>query len=157
MNDGSLFARADQLSAVRDMAALHFVRSLQMKHAHYASFGNTLAHQKAAWRSHPQLLRRIYQEKTGLYTTGSQAIEYFLDKLFGETAGQAADGALLRERVVDIYEKARNLIDCGCRQCRHLTRPANTRGSGHQAGHVFGRGCCRPRARRGSCRRVVSG
>jgi len=111
VDDGSLFARAGQPSAVRDMAALHFVRSLQMKHAHYASFGNALAHQKAAWRSHPQLLRRIYQEKTGLYTTGSQAIEYILGKLFGETAGQSADGALLRERVVDIYEKARHLID----------------------------------------------
>ena len=46
---------------------------------------------------------------------------------------------------------------CGCRQCRHLTRPANTRGSGRRAGGVVGRGCCRLRARRGSCRRVVSG
>jgi hypothetical protein len=45
----------------------------------------------------------------------------------------------------------------GCRKCRHLMRPASTRGSGRRAGRVFGRGCCRRQARYGSCRRVVCG
>ena len=31
-------------------------------------------------------------------------------------------------------------LSCGCRQCRHLMRPVNTRGSGRRAGRVFGRG-----------------
>jgi Group II intron, maturase-specific domain len=46
---------------------------------------------------------------------------------------------------------------CGCRKCRHLTRPANTRGSGRRAGRVVGRACCRLGARDGPCRRAVFG
>ena len=49
------------------------------------------------------------------------------------------------------------LLACGCRQCRHLKRPANTRGSDRPADRVVGRVCCRRRVRRGICRRVVSG
>ena len=46
---------------------------------------------------------------------------------------------------------------CGCRQCRHFTRAANTRGSGRPADRVVGRVCCRRRVRRGICCRVVFG
>lgn len=48
-------------------------------------------------------------------------------------------------------------VTCGCRKYRHLTRPANIRGSGRQAGRVAGCGSCRRQVRRKSCRQVVPG
>ena len=68
-------------------------------------------------------------------------------------------GSLQPDRLAELHtmreltaspDLARACLTCGCRQCRHLTRPANTRG----AGRVFGRGCCPPQARLGSWRRV---
>jgi len=43
IDDGSLFTRPDQLSVVRDMVALHYVRTMQVKQQHFKSFGEALA------------------------------------------------------------------------------------------------------------------
>ena len=65
--------------------------------------------------------------------------------------------AEVQAAIRDLFAAFTACGSCGCRQCRHFTRPANTRGSGRPADRVVGRVCCRRRVRRGICRRVVSG
>lgn len=111
VDDGTLFDRPDQLSVVRDMVALHYIRSPKMKHVHDETFRNGQAIQRAAWRSRPGDLQRLYREKTGLHVTGSEAIEYILDQLMEASTNLATTGALARERLPDMYEKVRTVLD----------------------------------------------
>lgn len=114
VDDGTVFACDDHLSAVRDMVALHFVRSPQMKRLHDETFRDGLEMQKAVWRRDPRELRRIYleyQKQAGIHSAGDEAIEDILELRYKEAIDQAANGALIRERLVDMYEKVRTVLD----------------------------------------------
>ena len=112
LDDGSLFSRPDRVSTVHDMVALHYVRSEQMKRAHFNSFYSAVANQRAKLRRSPGMLVAAYYQKTGLLVqAGPEQTEFLLDWMFNELWLQGASGALLRESLPDRYETARRVLD----------------------------------------------
>lgn len=111
VDDGTLFADPGLVSAVRDMVALHFVRSPLMKRVHDATFRAGQERSRAGLRRQPWEAQRIYQRATGIHTAGEQQLDYIIAQLLREPAELAASGALLRERLVDMYAKVRAVLD----------------------------------------------
>lgn len=113
VDDRSVFSRPDQLSAVLDMAALHFARSPQMKQANKQSFRAAIESTKALMiRLYGrQDLNRFYQEETGIIVDGGVEPEYVVGHMLKDLVDLAESGAVLRERVVAMYEDARACLN----------------------------------------------
>lgn len=108
---GMLFTDSSLVSAVRDMVALHYVRSSWMKRVHDATFRIGQQRRRAELYSRPWEARWLYQETSGCRTVGDHELEYIIGQLLKEPAKVAASGALLRERLPDMYEKVRSVLD----------------------------------------------
>jgi hypothetical protein len=112
VDNGTLFepGKSAERSIVRDAAALHYVRSMAAKRAHAESFRQALESSKAFWRTRPDELIRFYRRETGLHV-GAGATEHILDRLFGDTAARFESGATLRERMPQLYERVRAVLE----------------------------------------------
>jgi hypothetical protein len=111
IDDGSLFSQPDQLAVIRDMVAVHYVRTSRVKQLHFASFADSLAAARAFWRRYPQIVLGFYYQQTGIVGRGPDAIERGLDLLFADTVDLVATGAVLRERMENHFTKVRALLD----------------------------------------------
>lgn len=114
LDNGSLFdeTHADRLSVVRDVAALHFIRTLQFKRMHSAAFEASVAEQKEYWRTQPDMLLQYYRGQTGLIANGPGAVEHILDILFDKVTRQKMSGAMLREQIESSYKRIRSNLEC---------------------------------------------
>jgi hypothetical protein len=112
VDDKTLFNpdKAAERSVVRDAAALHYVRSMAAKRIHEGNFAQALADGKAFWRTRPDDLFRFYRRETGLYV-GPGAVEHILDRLFGDLVEKLESGASLRERMEQLYERVRAVLE----------------------------------------------
>lgn len=111
LDDGTLFSNPAMISVMRDIVALHYVRSPRMKDVHDATFHAGQEQKRTELRRRPWNVRQDYWKKTGIHTIGDQAVEYIIGQRLQEPADLAASGALLRERLPDMYEKVRARLD----------------------------------------------
>jgi hypothetical protein len=113
VDDGSLFHKGNthQLSAVRDLAALHFVRSTQVKRSHFEAFELAQAEQKEYWRHRSHELHRFYRHRTGLIADTPGAIDRILTLLLEGGVAQMMSGAMLREQMENLYLRIRTVLE----------------------------------------------
>jgi hypothetical protein len=113
IDDGSLFTRSDLLSVVRDLLAMHYVRSEQVKQQHFDSFDAALAEAKDFWHRSPQdgLLLQLYRAHTGDTGPDKEALESAVDMLYRDTVDLVTSGQMLRQRMEDMFTLVRAALD----------------------------------------------
>lgn len=113
IDNKSLFTRLDLLSMLRNLVAVHYVRTMKVRQNHFKSFDTALAAAKDWWRQPPQvrLLINLYRAHTCDTRPDQEAIERALDLLFKDTLDLVVTGALLRQRMEDLFQKVRTILD----------------------------------------------
>jgi hypothetical protein len=111
VDDGSLLSSPEHLATVKDAIALHYARSEATRIVHVRIFIQAAAASRSRWLTdwRPRLEAAFYQAK-GFYAGGDQALGRFLDEMMQPSLDMAASGQLFRERVEDIYLKARVFV-----------------------------------------------
>ncbi|MEU6974224.1 DUF4238 domain-containing protein [Kitasatospora aureofaciens] len=108
LDDGALFDHPAHVQALQDLMALHWIRSHRYLALHTQSFAQAIAARRDALLFDGSgLLRAAAAEVTGLHVTGRQGLELVAEKLLAPSVKLFASGALLRARMEEMYEQAR--------------------------------------------------
>ncbi|MFG2440725.1 DUF4238 domain-containing protein [Streptomyces sp. NPDC048508] len=93
---------------LRDLIALHYIRSQHYREVFQRIFAESYAAQRR-WllAEGAHILQAASLERTGLHTTGPQGLAHRADELLSSMAEAYRTGALLRVRIEDAFGKAR--------------------------------------------------
>ncbi|MFB7248975.1 DUF4238 domain-containing protein [Streptomyces populi] len=98
-------------TVLRDLIALHYVRSQHYRELFHRLFAETYQEQRRWLLTNGALrLQAAALERTGLYTTGPQGLAARADELLDVMMTTYRNGSLLRVRIEDNFGKARQLI-----------------------------------------------
>jgi hypothetical protein len=111
--DPALFSDQRLLGILRDLVAVHYVRCLRTKQAHFRSFDEVLAAFRARWhgKAEAEFLLDAYERRTGDTRKDADALERALDLLYQESTDLVVSGQILRQRMEDLFTRVRGILD----------------------------------------------
>jgi hypothetical protein len=111
VDDGTVFDDPRHVAALRDAVALHFVRSLHMQRLHQQIWTEQYAARRAYMlgEGRAQLLQAFYEEH-GIHLPPGSALDAYADQILSVPAEWFRNGAILRAKIEDTFEKARRMV-----------------------------------------------
>ncbi|NUK86281.1 DUF4238 domain-containing protein [Streptomyces lunaelactis] len=108
---GTALGDPHALAVLRDLIALHYVRSQHYRDTFHRIFKEAHAEQRR-WllAEGQQLLRAATLQRTGLDTPGRQALAVRADELLSTMVESYGNGSLLRVRIEDSFRTAREWV-----------------------------------------------
>ena len=108
VDDGTLFDHPDHVSAIRDVIALHFARSIQTAIVHERSWRGVTAAARKELLANGDVLALLSREFFGLDLVGPEGHELLIDRTLADSNEVFESGVLFRETVENLFERLRN-------------------------------------------------
>ncbi|MGW4816876.1 DUF4238 domain-containing protein [Kitasatospora cineracea] len=114
VDDGSVFSDPQHVKVLKDLIALHLVRSLHYRAVHENVFAQVYTeHRIELLTSKADLLRAAVLERSGLHLAGPQGLMAAADQILRPHLDNFVNGADFRVRIEETFEKAKELIGSG--------------------------------------------
>ncbi|MEU6215580.1 DUF4238 domain-containing protein [Streptomyces sp. NPDC047023] len=111
LDAGKLFDEPEHHPVLRDLVALHWVRSYFYRDAFARIYTDFRAHSRRWFlTSGQELIRAAALQEYGLHITGAQGLEHTTDELLRPTDELFESGALLRIRMEQMFQKVSERI-----------------------------------------------
>ncbi|MDQ1041324.1 hypothetical protein QFZ75_007740 [Streptomyces sp. V3I8] len=108
---GDVFQREQHVQTLKDLIALHLVRSLNYRHVHERIFTNVYTeHRTALLTDKSDLLRLAVLQRSGLHLSGPQGLAAAADQILSPHLANFETGADFRARIEDTFAKAKEMI-----------------------------------------------
>ncbi|MDT0322238.1 DUF4238 domain-containing protein [Streptomyces millisiae] len=96
---------------LRDLVALHLVRSIRFQRVHHNALLRTLERLKRNLvEENGEILKQVVQRDYGLHITGQGAMEFFADRVLERTERAYSAGQLFRVSLESMFSKVRQAI-----------------------------------------------
>jgi hypothetical protein len=105
IEQGTVFDDIAHLARIRDLVALHFIRSIQSDVIRWRTWNDVYAACQQRWRDDPAALDRVSRMRPGFYTAGETGRETTLNDLHAQTVELMESGAYFRVLVEDRFER----------------------------------------------------
>ena len=111
VDDGSVGKDDMAMATLRDVVALHFVRSIRTRDMHERVWEEVFAaHRRSMLREGSERVRFAAHLEHGIHVTGPQGVEYFADRFMAPSAQLQESGAVLRAGIEDTFQRARQML-----------------------------------------------
>ncbi|MFD6247667.1 DUF4238 domain-containing protein [Streptomyces roseolus] len=108
---GEVFQHEQHVQTLKDLIALHLVRSLHYRDIHERIFTKVYTEQRAALLTDKSdLLRLAVLQRSGLHLTGPQGLAAAADQLLRPHLDAFENGADFRIRVEDTFARAKEMV-----------------------------------------------
>ncbi|GAA2696817.1 MULTISPECIES: DUF4238 domain-containing protein [Actinosynnema] len=107
---GTILEYPELIEVIKDMVALHVVRSNDAPAIHRAAWESNREGLRSQVRQHPELLRHYMDKETGFILSGTGWIETALDRLEAPIRAKYEEGFLFRILQERAYKKVRTLL-----------------------------------------------
>lgn len=108
---GDVFQHEQHVQTLKDLIALHLVRSLNYRNVHERIFTNVYTeHRTALLTDKSDLLRLAVLQRSGLHLAGPQGLTAAADQILSPHLANFENGADFRARIEDTFAKAKEMI-----------------------------------------------
>ncbi|MEV5295539.1 DUF4238 domain-containing protein [Streptomyces sp. NPDC053741] len=108
---GDVFQHAQHVQTLKDLIALHLVRSLNYRNVHERIFTNVYTETRTVLLTDKSdLLRRAVLQRSGLHLSGPQGLAAAADQILSPHLANFENGADFRARIENTFAKAKEMI-----------------------------------------------
>ncbi|MFF3597949.1 DUF4238 domain-containing protein [Kitasatospora indigofera] len=108
---GDVFQHEQHVQTLKDLIALHLVRSLNYRDVHNRIFAKVYTkHRTALLTDKSELLRLAVLQRSGLHLAGPQGLAAAADQILSAHLENFENGADFRVRIEDTFAKAKEMI-----------------------------------------------
>ncbi|MFF1269186.1 DUF4238 domain-containing protein [Streptomyces anulatus] len=108
---GDVFQHEEHVQTLKDLIALHLVRSLNYRNVHERIFTNIYTETRTALLTdRSDLLRLAVLQRSGLHLSGPQGLATAADQILSPHLTNFENGADFRARIEDTFAKAKEMI-----------------------------------------------
>ncbi|MXG30468.1 DUF4238 domain-containing protein [Streptomyces sp. YIM 132580] len=108
---GDVFQHEHHVQTLKDLIALHLVRSLNYRKVHERIFTKVYTETRTALLTDKsELLRRAVLQRSGLHLAGPQGLAAAADEILSPHLANFDNGADFRARIEDTFAKAKEMI-----------------------------------------------
>ncbi|WP_369180963.1 DUF4238 domain-containing protein [Streptomyces mutabilis] len=111
VEQGDVFQHEQHVQTLKDLIALHVVRSLNYRNVHERTFAKVYTeHRTALLTDQSDLLRLAVLQRSGLHLSGPQGLAAAADQILSPHLANFENGADFRARIEVTFDKAKEMI-----------------------------------------------